>query len=128
MTRGQGGPDSGELAGRTVAIVGIGEGGDVLSNGRATALAFSRAGARLVLVDRSEDALTECAKQVGDLGAEHSEFTVEATDETQVRAAINAATEVVGCIDVLHNNLGITQYGHLPARRSRTSSASWTST
>lgn len=100
------------LAGRTVVLAGVGTGGEVLSNGRATALAFARAGANLVLLDHSEQALSECAAQVGD--AEHITLTIDATDEVQVQEAGIAAIERFGRVDVLHNNLGITQYGHLP--------------
>jgi NAD(P)-dependent dehydrogenase (short-subunit alcohol dehydrogenase family) len=106
-------PDE-ELTGRTVVLVGVGAGGDVLSNGRATALAFARAGARLVLMDRSGEALAECARQVEQVGAEHVESVLDATAEDEVRAAVAAAVQTFGRIDVLHNNLGITQYGHLP--------------
>lgn len=114
MAYGRNVPVDGELAGRTVVLVGVGAGGDVLSNGRATALAFARAGARLVLMDRSAEALAECAAQLDEAGAEHTESTVDATDEHEVQRAIRAALETFGQIDVLHNNLGITQYGHLP--------------
>ena len=103
-----------ELDGRTVVLVGVGRGGDVLSNGRATVLAFAAAGARLVLLDGSATALSEAAEQLNELGTEHLTITVDATDEDGVRDAIHLASKEFDGIDVLHNSLGITQFGHLP--------------
>lgn len=106
--------DGGELAGRTVVLVGVGHGGDVLSNGRATALAFARAGARLVLLDASAESLGECSDQIDAVGAERLSRRVDATNQDDVGAAVRAAVDRFGRIDVLHNNLGVVQHGHLP--------------
>ncbi|MFC0529764.1 SDR family NAD(P)-dependent oxidoreductase [Phytohabitans kaempferiae] len=106
----RGGPD---LAGTTVMLVGVGASGDVVGNGRATAHAFARAGARLALVDIDSAVLDECAREVAGIGVDHVKVAADVSRPSDVDHAVGVALDAFGRIDVLHNNVGVTQYGGL---------------
>ncbi|RSK29764.1 SDR family oxidoreductase [Hymenobacter metallilatus] len=75
--------------------------------GRATALEFGRAGARVVITGRDEARLQETAHELARLGVQHrtvrADVGVEADSERAVRETIAA----FGRLDVLINNAGI---------------------
>lgn len=93
-------------------LVGVGAPGDVMSNGRATALAFAAAGAKLVLVDASSQALESCAHELG-AGVTHASFQCDVTEEGAVRDATARALSLHGRVDVLHFNVATTKPGRL---------------
>ncbi|MGI8792318.1 MAG: SDR family NAD(P)-dependent oxidoreductase [Acidimicrobiales bacterium] len=99
------------LDGRIALVIGAGQTrGDTIGNGRATAITFARAGARLVLVDRDRDSLEETASLIeGDDAAEHQPVVVVADVATDDGPAsiITAAMDAFGGLDILHNNVGI---------------------
>jgi NADP-dependent 3-hydroxy acid dehydrogenase YdfG len=70
--------------------------------GAATARAASRAGARVVLIARREERITALADELDDSFA----ITCDVTDASQVAAAVAAAKERFGRLDVLVNNAG----------------------
>ncbi|MBJ7383615.1 MAG: SDR family oxidoreductase [Mycolicibacterium sp.] len=90
-------PESSLLQGRTAMITGAASG-----IGRAVAAHFLAAGARVVVADRSPHA----AEVAGELGADGG-VVLDATDEDAVDAAVAAATEMLGRIDVLVTSHGI---------------------
>lgn len=67
--------------------------------GAETARAASEAGARLVLAARREDRIRQLADELGDAVA----IRCDVTDPRQVEAAVRAATDAFGRIDVLVN-------------------------
>ncbi len=71
--------------------------------GRATAVAFARAGARVALTGRRLDALTETARMIGDAAAVVQADLSDPAEVTRAHAAVVAA---FGPIDVLVNNAG----------------------
>ena len=71
--------------------------------GRATALAFARAGFRLVLVDIDAAGLERTAKECGPAVLTK---VADVTDEQAVRAVVAQALETFGAIDVLVNVVG----------------------
>lgn len=90
-------PESSLLQGRTALITGAASG-----IGRAVAAHYLAAGARVVVADLSPRA----AEIAGELGADGG-VVLDATDEDAVDAAVAAATEMLGRIDVLVTSHGI---------------------
>ncbi len=88
-----------ELAGRTALVTGAGNG-----LGRAIALAMARAGARVILVGRTEKTLRETA----DLGADVGQVRVAACDVAAAEA-VDALRDALAAenVDLLVNNAGI---------------------
>jgi short-subunit dehydrogenase len=94
-----------DLTGATVVITGASSG-----IGRASALAFARHGARLVLAGRDPAALEELAG----ICRAHGDVLVVATDTTdaaQVLQLAQAATDFGGGVDVWVNNAGVASFG-----------------
>lgn len=99
------------LEGRVCVITGAGGG-----IGRATALGFSAAGARLVLLDRDRGNLDQTARMVGAGGAAGAEPVVlvcDVSDPATVAAAGKEAERRAGRCGVLVNNAGLLQPGAL---------------
>ena len=92
-------------------IVITGAGGGI---GRATALAFAAAGARLVLIERDAANLAETAKQVAaQSGQDAVALPCDVTDATSVEAAAQEAERAMGPAGILVNNAGILRPGML---------------
>ena len=99
---------SGRLLDKIAVIVGAGQQpGETIGNGRATAVRFAEEGARLILVDRDADALSETHREVTEAGAIAANLVVDITDDDAPDTIIAAALDAFGRIDVLHNNVGI---------------------
>ena len=75
--------------------------------GRAIALTFAREGAAVVVLDRRKDLATEVAAQLQEQGVTATAVTADVSQEASVNAAISAARDALGGIDVLVNNAGI---------------------
>ena len=75
--------------------------------GRAIALTFAREGAAVAVLDRREDLATEVAAQLQEQGVTATAVTADVSQEASVNAAISAARDALGGIDVLVNNAGI---------------------
>lgn len=75
--------------------------------GKATALALARAGAKLALVSRDEQRLTETAAAIAALGAEAAVFPADVSQEAQVLALEKAVAGRLGRVAILVNNAGI---------------------
>lgn len=85
---------SGKVALITGAAAGIGE---------SVAELFAAQGARLVLLDRSEQVVAKAAA----LGEEHLGLVCDVSDLEQIRAAVAKADAHMGRIDILVNNAGV---------------------
>lgn len=105
-------PPKGErLKNKTVLLFGGGSVGEGWGNGKATAVAYAREGARIVVVDREKPAADATAEIITALGSEVISLQAEATDAASVQTAVQAALAAYGRIDVLHNNVGTTIMG-----------------
>lgn len=76
--------------------------------GRAAALAFGAAGARLILADRSEAAGEESAAMVRDAGGTAKFVRTDVSAEGDVEALVAAAVDAYGRLDCAFNNAGVT--------------------
>lgn len=86
-----------DINGAVVLVTGASSG-----IGAATARAASHAGARVVLAARREERLRQVADELGEAVL----VRCDVTDPGQVKAAVRAATDAFGRIDVLVNNAG----------------------
>jgi short-subunit dehydrogenase len=86
----------------TVLITGAGGG-----LGRATALAFAAAGARIAALDRDSSGLESLHAELEARGAEALVLPCDITDAAACERAVAATAQRFGTIDVLVNNAGI---------------------
>jgi len=103
---------------RAALIVGGGQTpGETIGNGRATALTFAKAGARVAIADRRLASAEETAHLVTEAGGEAIALALDVREEEQIKAAIQATHAAFGRLDILHNNVGIaTGAGYRDAR------------
>jgi short-subunit dehydrogenase len=90
------------LAGHRVVITGASSG-----IGAATAVAFARAGARLVLAARGEAGLEDTARRCRDAGGSAEVRVVDCTDAGAVAALAATARDLLGGIDLWFSCVGI---------------------
>jgi NAD(P)-dependent dehydrogenase (short-subunit alcohol dehydrogenase family) len=74
--------------------------------GRATALAFARAGARVVVASRNLERLEETAHRVHELGGAAIAIQTDVTQADQVRRMVAQTVKVYGRLDAAFNNAG----------------------
>jgi NAD(P)-dependent dehydrogenase (short-subunit alcohol dehydrogenase family) len=77
--------------------------------GRATALAFARQGAGVVVADIAADGVEETARLIEQAGGQALAVTCDVSRSEDVRAALDAAVERFGRLDIAFNNAGIEQ-------------------
>lgn len=75
--------------------------------GRATALEFARAGAKVVIAGRRVERLRELAAEIEAKGGEVLAVQTDVAEEVQVEALITQTLERFGRIDTLVNNAGV---------------------
>ncbi len=108
----------GEFDGKVAFITGAAHG-----QGRATALALAREGARIAAFDVAKqlsypgyqlgtpNELATLARACRELGSECLTFSGDVRDDVAISAAVPATVQQFGRIDVLFNNAGICAYG-----------------
>jgi 3-oxoacyl-[acyl-carrier protein] reductase len=79
--------------------------------GRATALALSGAGARVVAAARNIDKLRSLVQEIDAAGGEALFLQMDVADAEQVKAGFRQAAERFGHLDILVNNAAITRDG-----------------
>ena len=92
------------LSGRVAFVTGASQG-----IGRACALKLATEGATVAVAARNADKLNELVNEIIATGGKAAAFTLDVTDEEQVKSAIKSAIAQFGKIDVLVNNAGITR-------------------
>jgi NAD(P)-dependent dehydrogenase (short-subunit alcohol dehydrogenase family) len=101
----------GKLQGRVAIVYGAGSVGEGWGNGKASAVAYARAGAKVACVDMNEAAAQATAAIINGEGGDAIAVKANVTDLDQVRDATDAVVKAFGRLDVLHNNVGITAAG-----------------
>jgi NAD(P)-dependent dehydrogenase (short-subunit alcohol dehydrogenase family) len=99
------------LRGKVALVVGAGSIGPGWGNGKATAVAFAREGARVFCVDINPDAAEETAGIIRSEGGEAVAHRADVTKAADVIAMVDACASADGRIDVLDNNVGIAEVG-----------------
>lgn len=93
----------GLVQGKVAVITGAGSG-----VGHAAVLLFCKHGAKVIAADINGDNAEETAMMARDAGGEAKAVTCNVADPASVEAAVAAAVEAFGRLDVIYNNAGIT--------------------
>jgi NAD(P)-dependent dehydrogenase (short-subunit alcohol dehydrogenase family) len=101
-------------------IIGAGPG-----IGRAVALRFAREGLPVALVARTGATVRAAAEAVAALGVRAVPLTADSTDETALRAALDAAADELGPPDVVVYNAAIIQADSLGELSASAHQAAW---
>jgi NAD(P)-dependent dehydrogenase (short-subunit alcohol dehydrogenase family) len=75
--------------------------------GKAAAVAFASEGARVAIIDRTEEALQQTAKAVEDAGGELLVIACDISKPEQIEAAVARTVKTFGRLDVAFNNAGV---------------------
>ncbi|MCG9515258.1 SDR family oxidoreductase [Acinetobacter pittii] len=96
----------GRLQDKVAIITGAGCVGPGWGNGRAAAVLFAKAGAKIFAVDRSIDAMQETLNRIQNFDGDVTPFACDVTDSQSVKAMVEACVEKYGRVDILVNNVG----------------------
>lgn len=96
-----------ELDGKVAVVAGGGARGDGIGNGRASAILFARAGARVVVVDRDIDLARRTEEMIRAEGGVATAVAGDVALEADCKAVVAAAREAYGGVDILDNNVGV---------------------
>ncbi len=97
---------TGELDARTAIVTGGGSG-----IGRAVALRFARAGARVAIIDIAAESATAVADEAGSLGATVLPVACDVSRQADVAAAFQRIEGQLGPVDALVNSAGVAHIG-----------------
>ena len=92
------------ISGRVALVTGASQG-----IGRSCALKLASAGATVALAARNQEKLNELVREITGAGGKAAAFTLDVSDEAQIKSACQAAITQFGKIDILVNNAGITR-------------------
>lgn len=99
------------LKDKVALIVGAGSIGPGWGNGKATAVAMAREGAKVFCVDINLHAAEETARIITDEGGLALPYRTDVTKNDDVESMVKACISDFGRIDVLDNNVGIADVG-----------------
>jgi NAD(P)-dependent dehydrogenase (short-subunit alcohol dehydrogenase family) len=99
----------GEFDGKVALVTGA-----AVGMGRASAEAFAREGACVVLVDVDEARGQEAQRAIEGTGGKALFVRCDVREPEDCRNSVDRAVETFGGLDVLHNNAGIARYGTVP--------------
>jgi NAD(P)-dependent dehydrogenase (short-subunit alcohol dehydrogenase family) len=102
---------AGRLDNRVALVFGAGSSGPGWGNGKAAATLYAREGARVIAVDRDGKAAQETASIIASEGNEALALCADVTASAEIAGVVEDVTRRHGRIDVLHNNVGITEMG-----------------
>jgi len=98
---------TGRLAGKVAIVAGAGSSGEVLGNGKATAMLFAREGASVLCADAVEERACETADAILKEGGTAVPFRADVSKAADCAAMVEAAVERFGRLDILDNNVGV---------------------
>jgi len=104
-------PDSWGFAGKVAIVTGAGAAADGIGNGRAAAILLAKAGVRVVVVDQAAEPAARTVSMIKTVGGDAVAFVADVTKPEDCRAAVEAALDRFGRLDLLDNNVGIGSRG-----------------
>lgn len=102
------------LADRVALVFGAGSVGPGWGNGKASAVAYARAGARVVCVDINRSAAEETAGIIRGEGGRAEALACDVTKLLEVEDVVARTVAAFGPVDILHNNVGHAKMGGPP--------------
>ncbi|WP_254453419.1 SDR family NAD(P)-dependent oxidoreductase [Siccirubricoccus sp. G192] len=97
-----------DLEGKVAIVTGAGSRpGEGVGNGRAAAILFARAGARVVLADANAEWAEETQRMIAAEDGESLVVQADVTRPEDCRKIVRAAVEAYGRLDILLNNVGV---------------------
>jgi NAD(P)-dependent dehydrogenase (short-subunit alcohol dehydrogenase family) len=93
---------AGVLAGKIAVVTGGASG-----IGRASALAFAKEGAKVIVVDVTADAGEETVRLIREIGGDARFVRTDVSSAAQVRGMVTKAVEIYGRLDCALNNAGV---------------------
>ncbi|PCJ73950.1 MAG: short-chain dehydrogenase [Dehalococcoidia bacterium] len=99
------------LEGKVAIVTGAGSSGEGVGNGKAASILFAREGAKVLLVDFQEDRARETLQMIHDEGGVASTLQGDMTKLEDCERMAETAMERYGRVDILDNNVGISQRG-----------------
>jgi NAD(P)-dependent dehydrogenase (short-subunit alcohol dehydrogenase family) len=92
---------------KVAIVVGAGSVATGIGNGKATAMAFAREGARVLAVDVSSDAVGQTGNLIRAEGGQCETIVADVSTSSGVRAMVERCLQSYGRVDILHNNVGV---------------------
>ena len=99
------------LDGKVAIVTGAGSSGEGVGNGKAASILFAREGAKVLLVDFQEDRARETLELIQEEGGGASTLQGDMTNIDDCERMAATAMERYGRVDILDNNVGISQRG-----------------
>ena len=99
------------LEGKVAIVTGAGSSGEGVGNGKAASILFSREGAKVLLVDFQEARARETLQIIQEEGGVASTLQGDMTKLDDCERMAQTAMERYGRVDILDNNVGISQRG-----------------
>ncbi len=98
------------LQGKIAIVTGAGSSpGEGIGNGKAAAIVYAREGAVVMLVDIRVEAAEETKQRIEKEGGKCFVFGANVVQSQDCSAMVEQCLKTYGQIDILHNNVGITQ-------------------
>ena len=95
------------LTSKTVLIYGGGGARDGVGNGMASSIRYAQEGARVAVVDISLAAAQMTVAEITRAGGNAVALHADVTQNKDVHRSVQECMEEFGCIDILHNNVGM---------------------
>nr|WP_026437776.1 SDR family oxidoreductase [Acidovorax sp. JHL-9] len=102
---------AGRMKDKVVIVTGAGSSGPGWGNGKAAAALYAREGASVFAVDYRLEAAEETQRVIEGEGGRCLAFRADVSKSDDVKRMVEACVQAYGCVDVLHNNVGIVETG-----------------
>lgn len=102
---------TGRLQDKVALVFGAGSSGPGWGNGKATAVLYAREGAKIVAVDINREAAEETREIIAEMGGFCLSLAADVTSSADIKGVVEQTVERLGRIDILQNNVGITEMG-----------------